>query len=132
MFLFRKNSWFLFYFITFIGALLLETVISQKYNEILNNTQKEQLYLAKVHQNDLNSLFRDYEFKLDSLANEYHLHPEFNRSTFNRVLNLNPLLLNIEIFQKKEYYYFQRLEINPLKSKKTKRNKYLNTQETTL
>jgi diguanylate cyclase (GGDEF)-like protein len=97
MLLFKKNSWFLFYLIALIGIGLLASVVYQKYEEI-STTKQNQLYLTKLHQERLNSLLNEHELLLNLLANQYQLHTNSNRQTFNHALELNPLLVDIEIF----------------------------------
>ena len=100
MFHFKKNIWLLFYLIVFIGSALLATAVYMKHQEILNETKSDQLYLTKIYHNHLNSLFSEHEILHNLIGNEYLKNPNFNSETFNAVLKLNPLLLDIWIFSK--------------------------------
>ncbi|MCW8996135.1 MAG: diguanylate cyclase, partial [Psychromonas sp.] len=97
---FKKNIWLPFYLIVFIGTALLITSVYQKYNEILNNTKSEQLYLTKTYQNDLNSLLNEHETLHNLIAYEYVNNPSFSNETFKMVLKQNPLFVGIGIFSK--------------------------------
>ncbi|MCG6200422.1 EAL domain-containing protein [Psychromonas antarctica] len=96
----KQNIWLLFYFLVFLGGVLLATDIHIKNKEILNEVKSEQLYLTKIYHRHLNSLFTEHEILNDLIANEYMQNPKNTRETFARVLALKPLLLDIAIFSK--------------------------------
>ena len=98
MSLFKKNIWLLFSLLLFIGTILLVAAFYHEYNNILNDTKNDQLYLTKLHQDRLNSLFHEHEILHNLIAHEYLDNQNFTYKKFDTVLSLNPLLVDIWIF----------------------------------
>jgi diguanylate cyclase (GGDEF)-like protein len=113
MFHFKKNIWLLFYFLVFLGGALFATDIYIKHKGILNEVKSEQLYLTKIYYRHLNSLFTEHEVLNNLIANEYIKSPNFSNEPFARVLALNPLILDIEIFSKGGDLLFSALQPFP-------------------
>ena len=96
--LLKKKIWFLFYLIVFIGALLLSSAIYIKYQGLIKETQSEQLYVSKIFNNHLSSIFTQYETVLDLISDEFTLHNKINIATLDNAINKTPLLVGVAIF----------------------------------
>ena len=124
MILFKKNIWFLFYLIALIGFLIFSVAVYQKYESILSDAKSDQLYLTKLYQNRLNSIFSQHETLQNLIARQYQRDPYFETETFTTVLSLNPLLIDIWLFSKEGDLKLSTFPViafpNLLKNKNTK------------
>ena len=94
----NKNIWALFYLIIIIGSGLLGAAVYNKYNEILNETKNDQLYLSHVFYNALDSLFAQQEVIQNLIADEYINQESFSSKSLDVALKQNHLSAGIWIF----------------------------------
>jgi len=96
----NKNIWALFYLIVLIGTALLGTALYNKYNDVLNETKNDQLYLSHVFSNTLDSLFSQQEVIQNLIADEYLHKGDFASESLDVALKQNHLSAGIWIFSK--------------------------------
>jgi diguanylate cyclase (GGDEF)-like protein len=94
----NKNIWALFYLIIIIGSGLLAAAVYNKYNEILNETKNDQIYLSHVFYNTLDSLFAQQEVIQNLIADEYLHQQYFSSNSLDVALKQNHLSAGIWIF----------------------------------
>ena len=93
-----KNIWALFYLLIIIGSVLLGAALYNKYNEILNETKNDQIYLSHVFNNALDSLFAQQEVIQNLIANEYLRQQHVASNSLDVALKQNHLSAGIWIF----------------------------------
>ncbi|WP_019617149.1 bifunctional diguanylate cyclase/phosphodiesterase [Psychromonas ossibalaenae] len=97
--IFKKNTWLLFYFIAFIGALLTSGSVYLKHQNIVEEAQSEQLYLAKIFNQQLSTLFLQYENVIDVLSGNLSSPTSpLNVATLDKIIANNPLWLSFAAF----------------------------------
>ncbi|WP_022942374.1 bifunctional diguanylate cyclase/phosphodiesterase [Psychromonas hadalis] len=96
----NKNIWALFYLIIIIASALLGVAVYNKYNEILNETKNDQLYLSHVFYNTLDSLFSQQEVIQNLIASEYISNDKFDGKILDVALTQNQHTVGIWIFSK--------------------------------
>ncbi|WP_028865157.1 bifunctional diguanylate cyclase/phosphodiesterase [Psychromonas aquimarina] len=97
--IFKKNTWLIFYLIAFIGALLTSGAVYLKYLGIKNKTQNDQLYVTKMFNLQLSTLFLQYENVIDVLSGGLSSPTSpLNVATLDKIIADNPLWLSFAAF----------------------------------
>ncbi|MCW8996136.1 MAG: EAL domain-containing protein [Psychromonas sp.] len=112
----NTKVWLFFYVVVFIGSLLLAEAIYVKNKEILNKTKSQQLYLAQIYNTRLNALFTKHETIHDLLEDDYINNPNFKVKNAQRIIALNPFLINVWIFSKEGKLLLSALPDMPVSS----------------
>lgn len=92
----KSKIWLLFYTVIILGTILLLSAIYFKYEDLIKETEIEQVYISKSFNNHLASLLYQYETIHDLVAQQY-LNSPLRSIDLNAVVSQNSLLYNMTI-----------------------------------
>lgn len=94
----NKNTWFVYYCLIALGAILLCVNINNRYNELLSEKKYEQQYITKIVASDIDSTLAKYETMIDLVNEDFNEDQNLNQNIIKNILHKSDLLIGFLLY----------------------------------
>lgn len=94
----NKNTWFIYYALVAVGAVILMASVNNKYSELFTEKQNQQRYITQIVESDISAILSKYETIIDLINTDFIKHHQLNQPIINDVIKKSGLIVGFFVF----------------------------------